>query len=111
MVTLTDILGSGLDFSGVSSAGIFTCNGTQPLVCTLPAGTVPGTYSLTYRATVNAQASASVRNAVLGSGTDNPSCSANFGERHRPGLGGRSPDLYADHGGDQLAHHRCGEIG
>ncbi|KAG1261035.1 hypothetical protein G6F65_014952 [Rhizopus arrhizus] len=77
MVTLTDILGSGLDFSGVSSAGIFTCNGTQPLVCTLPAGTVPGTYSLTYRATVNAQASASVRNAVLGSGTDNPSCSAN----------------------------------
>lgn len=77
VVTLTDTLGSGLDFGGVSSAGIFTCNGTQPLVCTLPAGTVPGTYSLTYRATVNAQASASVRNAVLGSGTDNPSCSAN----------------------------------
>ncbi len=77
VVTLTDTLGSGLDFGGVSSAGIFTCNGTQPLVCTLPAGTVPGTYSLTYRATVNAQASVSVRNAVLGSGTDNPSCSAN----------------------------------
>lgn len=77
VVTLTDTLGSGLDFSGVSSAGIFTCNGTQPLVCTLPAGTVPGTYSLTYRATVNAQASVSVRNAVLGSGIDNPSCSAN----------------------------------
>ncbi len=77
VVTLADTLGSGLDFGGVSSAGIFTCNGTQPLVCTLPAGTVPGTYSLTYRATVNAQASASVRNAVLGSGTDNPSCSAN----------------------------------
>lgn len=77
VVTLTDTLGSGLDFSGVSSAGIFTCNGANPLVCTLPAGTVPGTYSLTYRATVNAQASVSVRNAVLGSGTDNPSCSVN----------------------------------
>jgi len=77
VVTLTDTLGSGLDFGGVSSAGIFTCSGANPLVCTLPAGTVPGTYSLTYRATVNAQASVSVRNAVLGSGTDNPSCSAN----------------------------------
>ncbi|KAG1246213.1 hypothetical protein G6F68_014737 [Rhizopus microsporus] len=63
--------------SPVSNAGAFTCNAANPLVCTLPAGTVPGTYSLSYTATVNAQASASVRNAVLGSGTDNPSCSAN----------------------------------
>ena len=77
VVTLTDTLGSGLDFAGVSSAGNFTCNAANPLVCTLPAGTVPGTYSLTYGATVNAQASASVRTAVLGSGTDNPSCSVN----------------------------------
>nr|WP_313215988.1 CshA/CshB family fibrillar adhesin-related protein [Stenotrophomonas geniculata] len=77
VVTLTDTLGSGLDFAGVSSAGVFTCNAASPLVCTLPAGTVPGTYSLTYGATVNAQASGSVRNAVLGSGTDNPSCSVN----------------------------------
>ena len=77
VVTLTDTLGSGLDFVGVSSAGIFTCNAANPLVCTLPAGTAPGTYSLTYGATVNAQASGSVRNAVLGSGTDTPSCSVN----------------------------------
>ncbi|WP_429621178.1 CshA/CshB family fibrillar adhesin-related protein [Stenotrophomonas sp. AN71] len=77
VVTLTDTLGSGLDFTGVSSAGVFTCNAANPLVCTLPAGTVPGTYSLTYGAIVNAQASGSVRNAVLGSGTDNPSCSVN----------------------------------
>ncbi|MHC1653600.1 CshA/CshB family fibrillar adhesin-related protein [Stenotrophomonas maltophilia] len=75
VVTLTDTLGSGLDFAGVSSAGIFTCNAANPLVCTLPAGTVPGTYALTYGATVNAQASGNVRNAVLGSGPDNPSCS------------------------------------
>nr|WP_312705241.1 CshA/CshB family fibrillar adhesin-related protein [Stenotrophomonas lactitubi] len=77
VVTLTDTLGSGLDFSSVTSAGIFTCNAANPLVCTLPAGTVPGTYSLSYTATVNAQASGTVRNAVLGTGTDTPSCTAN----------------------------------
>ncbi|WP_303638946.1 CshA/CshB family fibrillar adhesin-related protein [Stenotrophomonas tuberculopleuritidis] len=76
-VTLTDTLGSGLDFGSVTSAGAFTCNAANPLVCTLPAGTVPGTYSLAYTATVNAQASGTVRNAVLGTGTDTPTCTAN----------------------------------
>ncbi|HCT25184.1 MAG TPA: hypothetical protein DIW85_03115, partial [Stenotrophomonas sp.] len=51
----------------------------NPLVCTLPAGTVPGSYSLTYTAVVNAQATGQVTNAVLGSGGDNPSCTANCG--------------------------------
>ncbi|WP_244479231.1 CshA/CshB family fibrillar adhesin-related protein [Stenotrophomonas terrae] len=77
VVTLTDTLGSGLDFSSVTSAGIFTCNAANPLVCTLPAGTAPGTYSLSYTAMVNAQASGSVRNAVLGTGPDTPSCTIN----------------------------------
>ncbi|WP_443971011.1 DUF6923 family protein [Sphingobium sp. CR28] len=74
VVTLTDTLGTGLDFTAVTNAGIFTCNAANPLVCTLPAGTVPGTYSLTYTATVNASATGTVRNVVLGSGSDNPTC-------------------------------------
>ncbi|WP_292052345.1 isopeptide-forming domain-containing fimbrial protein [Brevundimonas sp. UBA5866] len=74
--TLTDTLGTGLDFGAVTSAGAFTCNATNPLVCTLPAGTVPGTYALSYTATVNAQATANVRNAVVGTG-ENPVCTVN----------------------------------
>ncbi|KAG1364969.1 hypothetical protein G6F61_013535 [Rhizopus arrhizus] len=58
-------------------AGAYSCNAANPLVCTLPAGTVPGSYSLTYTAVVNAQASGQVTNAVLGSGGDNSSCTAN----------------------------------
>ncbi|HEX7989224.1 MAG TPA: CshA/CshB family fibrillar adhesin-related protein [Stenotrophomonas sp.] len=74
VVTLTDTLGTGLDLASVTSAGAFTCNAANPLVCTLPAGTVPGSYSLTYTATVNAQASGQVRNVVLPSGPDSPVC-------------------------------------
>lgn len=76
MVTLTDTLGPGLDFVGVTSAGAFTCNAANPLLCTLPAGTAPGTYAATYQARVNATASGAVNNAVVGSGADNPTCSA-----------------------------------
>ncbi|HWT42753.1 MAG TPA: OmpA family protein, partial [Sphingopyxis sp.] len=74
VLTLTDTLGSGLDLTAVTDSGIFTCNAENPLVCALPAGTAPGTYSLSYTATVNAQASGSVRNSVVGSGGDTPSC-------------------------------------
>lgn len=74
VVTLTDTLGTGLDFASVTSAGAFTCNAANPLVCTLPAGTVPGSYSLSYTASVNAQASGQVRNVVLPSGPDSPVC-------------------------------------
>ncbi|HWU29034.1 MAG TPA: isopeptide-forming domain-containing fimbrial protein, partial [Microbacterium sp.] len=76
IVALTDTLGSGLDFGAVTSAGAFTCIGAGPLVCTLPAGTAVGTYSLTYTATVNATATGSVTNAVVGTGGGggNPAC-------------------------------------
>lgn len=77
VVTLTDTLGAGLDFGSVTSAGAYACTPGNPLVCTLPAGTAPGSYSLSYTATVNGQASGQVTNAVLGSGGDNPSCTAN----------------------------------
>ncbi|TNF04338.1 MAG: DUF11 domain-containing protein [Sphingomonadales bacterium] len=74
VLTLTDTLGAGLDFAAVTDAGAFTCNAASPLICTLPAGTAPGTYSLTYTATVNVQASGSVTNAVVGAGDDAPVC-------------------------------------
>ncbi len=73
-ITLTDTLGAGLTLGTVTSAGGYTCNAANPLVCTLPTGTVPGVYAVTYTATVNGQASGVVRNAVVGTGTDNPVC-------------------------------------
>ncbi len=72
-LTLTDTLGTGLDLGAVS-AGVFSCSGTNPLVCTLSAGTVPGTYTVTYTATVNDQATGTVNNAVVGTGDDAPTC-------------------------------------
>ncbi|KAF1718826.1 hypothetical protein CSC76_18545, partial [Pseudoxanthomonas mexicana] len=72
-LTLTDTLGTGLDLGAVS-AGVFSCSGTNPLVCTLSAGTVPGTYTATYTATVNDQATGTVDNAVVGTGDDAPTC-------------------------------------
>ncbi|MBD9437859.1 isopeptide-forming domain-containing fimbrial protein, partial [Pseudoxanthomonas sp. PXM03] len=76
VTTLTDTLGTGLDFVAVTNAGAYTCNSTNPLVCTLPVGTVPGTYTVTYTATVNAQAVGTVDNAVVGT---NATCTTNCG--------------------------------
>ncbi|WP_363800818.1 OmpA family protein [Lysobacter firmicutimachus] len=74
VTTLTDTLGTGLDFVAVTGSAGYACNAANPLVCTLPAGTAPGTYTVTYTARVNAQASETVDNAVVGTGTDNPTC-------------------------------------
>ncbi len=60
---LTDTLGTGLSLGAVT-AGPFTCNAANPLVCSLPAGTGVGSYTLTYSATVNAMAVVSVANSV-----------------------------------------------
>lgn len=72
--TYTDTLGPGLQFTGFTGTGAFTCSGTGPLVCTLPAGTPAGTYPLTYNALVTSTASGSVRNAVTATGEDDPTC-------------------------------------
>jgi uncharacterized repeat protein (TIGR01451 family)/fimbrial isopeptide formation D2 family protein len=77
LVTLTDTLGVGLDFVGVTNTGAFTCNATNPLVCVLPAGMGPRTYTMTYQARVNARATSTVNNAVVGTGPDSPTCFAN----------------------------------
>ncbi|MGE8278848.1 MAG: beta strand repeat-containing protein, partial [Stenotrophomonas sp.] len=75
-VVLTDTLGTGLAFTAVTAPGIYNAaTSGNPLSFTLPANTVPGTYAVSYTATVtNAASSGTVTNAVLGSGTDNPSC-------------------------------------
>ncbi|MDQ8050858.1 OmpA family protein [Luteibacter sp.] len=76
IVTLTDAVGSGLQFASVTSTTGFTCGAAMPLICTLPAGTALGTYTVSYTAQVTPSASGSVRNAVVGTGGDNPTCTA-----------------------------------
>ncbi|MFC5569048.1 OmpA family protein [Lysobacter yangpyeongensis] len=73
VTTLTDTLGTGLAFGAVTDAGVYTCSATATvLTCTLPAGTVPGTYPVVYTATVTNQApgGGTVDNAVTGRSAD-----------------------------------------
>src|SRR5690606_14990966 len=81
VVLLTDTLGTGLDFAAVTSPGLYSVDASgDPVVrFTLPAGTGPGVYAVSYTATVNEQASGSVANLVVGSGGDNPVCTINCG--------------------------------
>ncbi|WP_141233640.1 isopeptide-forming domain-containing fimbrial protein, partial [Lysobacter antibioticus] len=76
VTTLTDTLGTGLTFGAVTNAGIYTCSssGANNVTCTLPANTAPGSYAVSYTATVNASATGSVGNTVVPTGPDNPGC-------------------------------------
>ena len=81
---LSDTLDADLTFGSVTNAGAFSANTVgNPLVFTLPSGTTPGSYSVTYTATVNSDATGTVGNSVVitGSGGDPdpqcPSCSTN----------------------------------
>jgi hypothetical protein len=65
-LVLDDTLGGGLGFGGIIDAGAFDCGGA--LRCTLPAGTPPGSYALTYFATVQPSAQVRVANNVVASG-------------------------------------------
>ncbi|MEG3194295.1 hypothetical protein SNE32_18885, partial [Lysobacter sp. D1-1-M9] len=73
---MTDTLGVGLTLGEVSDAGAFTCTGA--LECVLPAGSQPGTYSVTYTATVDDDAIGSVANSVQmeGGGDREVECTA-----------------------------------
>ncbi|ROU09256.1 hypothetical protein D9T17_00005, partial [Lysobacter enzymogenes] len=68
--TLTDTLSGDQTFGSVTNAGSYTCTGA--LSCTLPVGTAPGTYTLTYTTTVDADASGTVGNSVTGTGGGDP---------------------------------------
>lgn len=72
---LLDTPDPGLALDTVS-AGPFACNDSFPLLCTLPAGTGPGSYALVYTAIVQADAVASVGNVVVaqGGGGPDPQC-------------------------------------
>src|SRR5690606_27836540 len=65
-LVLTDTLGTGLDLGTVTPVAPYTWNSPQPLACTLPAGTVPGTYTVSYTATVNAAAVGTVDSSTVG---------------------------------------------
>ncbi|MGQ3890895.1 prealbumin-like fold domain-containing protein, partial [Legionella sp. CNM-4043-24] len=73
-LVLTDTLSAG-QTRGALPAGC-TASG-QVITCTIPAGTVPGTYSFAYPATVNSTATGSVSNSVVptGGSTNAPTCS------------------------------------
>jgi uncharacterized repeat protein (TIGR01451 family)/fimbrial isopeptide formation D2 family protein len=64
-VVLTDTPGPGLTI-GTMPAGCAYAGGD--IVCTLPTGTVPGSYAFGYPATVNADANSNVANVVLATG-------------------------------------------
>src|SRR5262249_56979979 len=55
--SLTDTLSGAQTFGSVTNAGSYTCSGSGPVVCTLPAGRPPGSSPLTYQAPVDAHAS------------------------------------------------------
>ncbi|WPZ12961.1 isopeptide-forming domain-containing fimbrial protein [Nitratireductor rhodophyticola] len=79
-LVLTDVLGTGLDFGSVTAPGAFVADtgGAPTLSFTLPAGTVAGTYSVSYTATVSDSASGSVSNAVTADvGDCNPCATSN----------------------------------
>ena len=75
-LTLVDTLGPGLTFDAVTNAGGFDCTGG--LTCTLPAGAANGAHTLTYTATVDADATGTVGNSVVASnppgGDPDPAC-------------------------------------
>jgi uncharacterized repeat protein (TIGR01451 family)/fimbrial isopeptide formation D2 family protein len=71
-LVLEDTPGPGLTLGALPAGCTVTGTGLR---CLLPQGTVPGSYAFTYPATINADASGSVSNAVLatgGGGDDNP---------------------------------------
>ena len=98
-VVLTDTLSGAQTLSGELPAGCVAAEGG--LVCTLAAGTLPGTYVFTYTATVDAGATGAIGNAVVPAGADNPGCEActTTHELGRPAIGAtKTAELTTDGG-------------
>jgi len=79
-ITLTDTLSANQTFGTLTPPTTGSCTTGQIVTCTLPSGTIPGTYTFTYTATVNANATGTVGNSVIATkppgGDPNPTCSA-----------------------------------
>ncbi|NKI33546.1 hypothetical protein HFP89_00015, partial [Wenzhouxiangella sp. XN79A] len=77
-LVLEDTISAGLVFDTVTAnPGGFAVNSAGvPLLFTLPAGTAPGTYSVSYALTVDAAATVAVGNVVVpnGGGDPDPEC-------------------------------------
>ena len=71
-VVLTDTFSGAQTLTGTLPEG---CAGNADgLACTLPAGTVPGTYTFTYATVVDADAVGTIGNMVVATGDDEPTC-------------------------------------
>ncbi|HET8900118.1 MAG TPA: isopeptide-forming domain-containing fimbrial protein [Rhodanobacteraceae bacterium] len=79
-LVLTDTLSAGQTFGAVTVPGSFTAGGSgNTRTFTLPSGTVPGTYTVEYTATVDADATGNVGNSVVvtsGGGDPDPGCTS-----------------------------------
>ncbi len=77
-ITLTDSLSANQTFGALTAPAVGSCTTGATIVCTLPAGTDPGTYTFTYTATVKTTATGTVGNSVTATnppgGDPDPSC-------------------------------------
>lgn len=78
VVHLQDTLGQGLEFVRAQNNpnSWSVANNGKQIAVDVPAGQSVGSYTVSYVARVTADATGSVRNAVLGTGPDGPSCAS-----------------------------------
>ncbi|MDR6841334.1 DUF7507 domain-containing protein [Pseudoxanthomonas sacheonensis] len=79
-VTLTDTISGDQILTGALPSGCAAS--ASGLVCTLPAGTLPGTYTFAYATLVDTDATGTVGNAVVPTGGDSPTCALACSTEH-----------------------------
>jgi uncharacterized repeat protein (TIGR01451 family) len=79
-VTLTDTISGDQAITGALPAGCVAS--ATGLVCTVPAGTLPGTYTFAYTTLVDTDATGTVGNVVVPTGGDSPTCALACSTEH-----------------------------